>query len=73
MSQGSGNRRAAGWRQLVDPGTSRPSCTCRTAPVHDDKFKHHYDRLNYCITPGGFRVALFFICGVSYSGPYWQV
>ena len=59
---------------LIDHAPPAPHVhSCRTAPVHDVKFRHHYDRLNYCITPGGFRIALFFLCGISYSGPYWQV
>ena len=75
--QGGSFREAAAMGGLLD-GTnwlimSCTSCPCRTAPIHDVKFKHHYDRLNYCVTPSGFRVALFFLCGISYSGPYWQV
>ena len=49
------------------------SCSCRDAPEGDGKFNHDYRNLNYCTTPGGFHLALFFLCGLSYSGPYWQV
>ena len=38
----------------------------------DGKYNHAYDSLNFCMTPSGLFVGNYFMCGVSFSGPYWQ-